>query len=123
LRLSPDDLLGDLHTCGLLFESLCLRDLRIYADALEGNVFHYRDNTNLEIDAIIHLDDGRWGAIEVKLGPSDIPLAVENLKRLVNKMNTDKMKKPSFLMVLTATGIGYQTEDGIWIVPIGNLKN
>jgi predicted AAA+ superfamily ATPase len=123
LRLSPDDLLGDLHTCGLLFESLCLRDLRIYADALEGNIFHYRDNTNLEIDAIIHLDDGRWGAIEVKLGLSDIPLAVENLKRLVNKMNTDKMKKPSFLMVLTATGIGYQTEDGIWIVPLGNLKN
>ena len=108
LRATPDSLLTDFNTFGLLFESMCIRDLRVYAEALDGEVFHYRDKSGLEADAIIHLKDGRWGAVEVKLGAKEIEMATENLKILKNKVNTDKMKEPSFLMVLTGTELAYR---------------
>jgi len=123
LRVNSESLLQDFNTFGLLFESLCVRDLRVYAQAIDGEVFHYRDKSGLEADAIIHLKDGRWGAVEVKMGAKEIEKAAENLKILRNKINLDKMKEPSFLMVLTATELGYQRNDGVYIVPIGCLRN
>ena len=123
LGMSPKDLVKDIKTCGLLFESLCVRDLRIYTDALKGKVFKYHDSTGLEIDAIIHLNDGKWAAIEVKLGHSEIPNAIKNLERLKNKIDANKTNEPSFLMVLTATEYAYKHESGVWIVPLGCLKN
>jgi predicted AAA+ superfamily ATPase len=123
LRASPDSLLDDFNTFGLLFESLCVRDLRIYAQAIDGEVFHYRDKSGLEADAIVHLKDGRWGAVEVKMGSKEIETAAENLKTLRNKINLDKMKEPSFLMVLTATELGYKRSDGVYVVPIGCLRD
>jgi predicted AAA+ superfamily ATPase len=123
LRATPDSLFNDFNTFGLLFESLCVRDLRIYAGAIDGEIFHYRDKNGLEADAIVHLKDGRWGAIEVKMGAKEIEMAAENLKKLREKINIDKMKEPSFLMVLTATEFGYQRDDGVFITPIGCLKD
>jgi predicted AAA+ superfamily ATPase len=123
LRTTAGSLLGDLNTFGLLFESLCVRDLRIYAGAIDGEVFHYRDKSGLEADAIVHLKDGRWGAIEVKMGAKEIERAAENLMRLENKVSTDKMKEPSFKMVLTGTEVAYRRKDGVFIVPIGCLKH
>jgi len=123
LRATPNILLDDFNTFGLLFESLCIRDLRVYAQALDGEVFHYRDKSGLEADAIIHLKDGRWGAIEVKMGSREIENAAENLKALKNKVNTDKMKAPSFLMILTGTELAYRRDDGVTIVPIGCLRD
>ena len=123
LRATPDALLNDFNTFGLLFESLCIRDLRVYAQANDGEVFHYRDKNGLEADAVIHLKDGRWGAVEVKMGAKEIEIAAENLKALRDKVNLDKMKEPSFLMVLTATDFGYRRNDGVYIVPIGCLKD
>ncbi len=122
LNMSPEDLLNDLQTCGFFFESMCIRDLRVYADLLKGKVFHYHDNTGLEVDAIIRLNDGRWGAIEVKMGGYEIPSATKNLLKLKDKIDTKSMNEPSFLMILTATEYAYKNEDGIWIVPIGCLK-
>ncbi len=121
LSLSPTDLVHDIKTCGLLFESLCVRDLRVYAEAVGGKVYHYLDNTGLEVDAIIHLNNGQWGAIEVKLGFAELSKATKNLLRLKSKINTNKMNEPSFLMVLTGTNYAYKTEEGIWVVPIGAL--
>ena len=121
LRASPDGLLQDFNTFGLLFESLCIRDLRVYAHAIDGEVFHYRDKSGLEADAIIHLKDGRWGAIEVKMGAKEIETAACNLNKLKIKINADKMKEPSFLAVLTATEIGYRRKDGVYVIPIGCL--
>ena len=112
----------DFNTFGLLFESLCVRDLRVYANAIDGEVFHYRDKNGLEADAVVHLKDGRWGAIEVKMGAKEIEVAAENLKNLREKVNVDKMKEPSFLMVLTGGEIGYRREDGVYIIPIGSLR-
>ena len=123
LRATPDSLLGDFNTFGLLFESLCIRDLRVYAQSIDGDVFHYRDKNGLEADAIVHLKDGRWGAVEVKMGAKEIELAAENLKKLRYKINLDKMKEPSFLMVLTGAELGYRRDDGVYIVPIGCLKD
>ena len=123
MRATPESLLRDFNTFGLLFESMCIRDLRVYAESLDGEVFHYRDKSGLEADAIIHLKDGRWGAIEIKMGAKEIEIASENLKLLKNKINTDKMKEPSFLMVLTGTELAYQRADGVYIVPIGCLKD
>jgi predicted AAA+ superfamily ATPase len=123
LRATADSLLDDFNTFGLLFESLCIRDLRVYADAIDGEVFHYRDKSGLEADAIVHLRDGRWGAIEVKMGANEIETAAENLKILRNKVNTEKMRDPSFLMVLTGTELAYRRADGVYIVPIGCLKH
>ena len=113
----------DFNTFGLLFESLCIRDLRVYAQAIDGEVFHYRDKSGLEADAIVHLKDGRWGAIEVKMGGKEIEIAAENLKLLKNKINLDKMKEPSFLMVLTGTELAYRRADGVYIIPVGCLKD
>jgi predicted AAA+ superfamily ATPase len=123
LRANSKSLLQDFNTFGLLFESLCIRDLRVYAQSIDGEVFHYRDKSGLEADAIVHLKDGRWGAVEVKMGAKEIEKAAENLKILRDKINLDKMKEPSFLMVLTATELGYQRGDGVYIVPIGCLRD
>ena len=123
LRATPKRLLSDLNTFGLLFESLCIRDLRVYAESIDGGVYHYRDKSGLEIDAIIQLADGRWGAVEVKLGAGEVDKACDNLLKLKQVVDTDKMNEPSFLMVLTGTEYAFQMKNGIWIVPLGCLKN
>ena len=122
MRATPESILEDFNTFGFLFESLCVRDLRIYSQALDGEVFHYRDKSNLEADIIVHLNDGRWGAIEVKLGSKEIEEAAQNLLKLKEKIDWEKMKAPSFLMILTGTQLAYRREDGVFIVPIGCLK-
>jgi len=122
LNASPEDLIYDMNTFGLLFESLVVRDLRIYSQAIGGTVFHYRDNTGLEADAVIHLDDGRWGLIEVKLGENLIDEAAENLKKLRDRIDTNMLNEPSFLMIITGTGYAYKRKDGVLVVPIGCLK-
>ncbi|MGL4485328.1 MAG: ATP-binding protein [Anaerovoracaceae bacterium] len=121
LGASAEDLLKDIRTFGLLFESLVVRDLRVYAECLDGKVYHYRDRSGLEADAIIHLNDGRWGAIEVKLGARDVEEAAKNLLKLAKKIDTDKMKASTFLMVVTGTEYGYVREDGVIVVPVGCL--
>lgn len=125
LGLGPKDLINDLNTMGLFFETLCVRDLRIFADALDGQVFHYRDKSGLECDAVIHLRNGRYGLVEIKLGGDRlINEGASNLLALVDKINTDKMKEPSFLMVLIGTGdFAYRRKDGVYVVPIGCLKD
>jgi predicted AAA+ superfamily ATPase len=126
LGLGPQDLINDLNTMGLFFETLCVRDLRVYADALDGEVYHYRDKTGLECDTVLHLRNGQYGLIEIKLGGDElINNGASSLKTLAAKIDTTKMKKPSFLMVLTATGdFAYQRkEDGVFVVPIGCLRN
>jgi hypothetical protein len=115
--------LHDFNSFGLLFESLCIRDLRIYAQSLDGDVYHFHDKSGLEADAIVQLKDGRWGAVEVKLGAKEIERAAENLIKLKSKVNLEKMSEPAFLMVLTATEIAYKRADGVYIVPIGCLRN
>ncbi len=125
LGIGPQDLLNDLNTFGFLFETLCIRDLRVFADALNGTVYHYRDKSGLKCDAVIHLRNGSYGLIEIKLGGERlIEEGASNLTALCRKLDTDKMKKPSFLMVLTGTGdYAYRRSDGILIVPIGCLKD
>ena len=123
LGATPNDLVADLRTFGFLFESLAHRDLRVYADSLNGQVYHYRDDSGLECDAIIHLDNGKWGAVEIKLGGHEIDAAAENLIKLKEIIDADKMKAPSFLMVLTGTQHAYKRPDGVLVVPIGCLKN
>lgn len=122
LRLTPSGLLEDFNYFGFLFESLCDRDLRIYAEAIDGQVFHYRDASGLEADAVIALNDGRWAAVEVKLGSKEIEDAAVHLLELKNKVNTEKMREPSFLMILTGSEIAYRREDGVYVVPLGCLK-
>ncbi|MDR0697414.1 MAG: DUF4143 domain-containing protein [Christensenellaceae bacterium] len=124
LGAKPDDLLSDLNTFGLLFESMCIRDLRVYAERLNGNMFNYRDKTGLEADAIIHLDNGKWATIEVKLGSDDaIEQGAKHLLELKARVDTEKMKHPSFLMVMTASPYAYRRLDGVFVVPIGCLKD
>lgn len=125
LGIGPQDLLNDLNTFGFLFETLCIRDLRVFADALNGTVYHYRDKSGLECDAVVHLRNGSYGLIEIKLGGERlIEEGASNLTALCRKLDTDKMKKPSFLMVLTGTGdYAYRRSDGILIVPAGCLKD
>lgn len=125
LGIGPKDLINDLNTFGLLFETLCVRDLRVYAESLNGDLYHYRDSNELECDAVIHLRDGSYGLIEIKLGgDSLINEGAENLKKLESRLDIGKMKNPSFLMVLTAIGkYAYRREDGVYVVPIGCLKN
>lgn len=125
LKIGPNDLLNDLNTFGLLFETLCVRDLRVYADSLNGTVYHYRDKDGLECDSVIHLRNGKYGLIEIKLGGDRlIEEGATTLKKLANKIDTDKMKSPSFLMVLTGIGdYPYRRSDGVYVVPIGCLKN
>ena len=125
LGIGPNDLINDLHTFGLIFETLCIRDLKVYAESLNGNVYHYRDANNLECDAVIHLRNGDYGLIEIKLGGDElINEGIKSLLELKEKIDTTKMKKPSFLMVLTAIGkYAYKNENNVYIVPIGTLKN
>lgn len=125
LGIGPEDLINDLNTFGLIFETMCVRDLRIYADSLGGNVLHYRDRTGLECDAVIHLKNGTYGLAEVKLGGDKaIEEGVENLKQLSKKINTDKMKSPAFMMVIIGVGAyAYRRQDGVYVVPIGCLKD
>ncbi|WEV72562.1 DUF4143 domain-containing protein [Bifidobacterium sp. ESL0790] len=125
LGVGPKGLIADLETFGLLFESLCIRDLRIYAEALDGEVFHFRDKQDLECDAVIHLRDGRYGLIEVKLGGDMlVEEGAKSLIRLSEKIDTKKMRnEPSFLMVLTGTGnLSYQRKDGVMVVPVTTLR-
>lgn len=124
LRLGPSDLIADLNTFGLLFETLAVRDLRVYADALDGDVFHYRDKNGLECDAVLHLRNGHYGLIEVKIGGEKwIEQGAENLLSLSKIIDTEKMYEPSFMMVLTAVGdFAYRRKDGIYVVPITCLK-
>lgn len=125
LGLGPEDLVNDLETFGLLFETLCVRDLRVYADALDGMVYHYRDKNGLECDAVIHLRNGAYGLVEIKLGgAAAIEKGASTLMELASKIDTTKMKVPAFLMVLTAVGdYAYQRKDGIYVVPVGCLKD
>ena len=125
LGIGPDDLMNDLSTMGLFFESMCVRDLRIFADALDGNVYHYRDKNELECDAVIHLRNGKYGLIEIKLGGGSlINEGAKTLTALASKIDTGAMKTPSFMMILTATGnYAYRREDGIIVVPLGCLKD
>lgn len=123
LRANPDSILEDFELFGFLFESLCIRDMRIYADANDGDVFHYRDQSGLEADMIVRLRNGKWGAVEVKLGSKQIEDAAKNLIELKNKINSDKMGAPSFLMVLTGGEYAYTREDGVLVVPIGCLRD
>ncbi len=125
LGIGPNDLLNDLKTFGFLFETLCVRDLRVFAESLNGNVYHYRDRDGQECDAVIHLRNGKYGLVEIKLGGEKlIEEGAKSLKAMRDKIDTDKMKSPSFLMVLIGSGnYAYCREDGVFVVPIGCLKN
>lgn len=125
LRIGPEDLIQSLSYFGLLFETLCVRDLRVYAQALDGDLFHYRDSNGLECDTVLHLRNGKYGLIEIKLGGDKlIEEGASNLKKLASIINTPKMGRPSFMMILTAVGdYAYRRQDGIYIVPIGCLKD
>ena len=124
MGIGPDDLISDLNTMGLLFETMCVRDLRVYAEALDGSLYHYRDKNNLECDAVLHLRNGKYGLIEIKLGGQRlIDEGVATLHSLASKIDTDKMKAPSFLMVLTGTGAyAYKMDTGVWVVPVTCLR-
>ena len=124
LGVSPEDLKNDLNSFGLFFEDFAVRDLSVYANHLSGTVKHYRDNAGLECDAVVHLEDGRWGGIEIKLGGDDlINEGAESLKTLRNKIvEKSDEKAPSFLLVLTAVGGAYRREDGVYVAPINLLK-
>jgi len=121
LGLSIDKLIADLNYFGLLFESLAIRDLRIYADANGGKVFHYRDSRGLEIDAIIEYADGTWGAFEIKLGIGAVDAAADSLIKFAEKIDTDKTKAPAALTVITGNGFAYRRPDGVNVVPIGTM--
>lgn len=125
LGVGPGDLLNDLNTFGLFFETLCIRDLRIYTEALDGNVYHFRTKEGLECDAVIHLRNGNYGLAEIKLGGDKlIEEGASNLKTVANKIDTNRMKAPSFMMVLTGTSpYAYRRPDGVYVVPIGCLKD
>lgn len=124
LGLGPNDLINDLNTFGLFFETLCVRDLRVYADALDGTVYHYRDKNGLECDAVIHLDNGSYGLIEIKLGGDKlIEEGAKTLNSLANIIDTTKMKAPAFKMVLIGVGeYAYKRTDGVYVVPVGCLR-
>lgn len=125
LSLGPKDLINDMSTFGLFFESMAVRDLRTYADALNGDLFHFRDSSGLECDAVLHRRNGEYGLIEIKLGGNNnIEKGAETLKHLAEVIDTDKMKAPAFLMVLTGVGqYAYRRLDGVFVVPIGCLKD
>lgn len=120
LNAQVEDLLLDFNTFGLLFESLVIRDLKIYTEYIGGEIFHYRDSYGYEADAIIHLNDGRWGLVEVKLGNTQIDEAASKLIKI--SKNIDTTKKPSVLMIVTGGDLAYQRADGVYVVPIGCLK-
>lgn len=124
MGIGPQDLVNDLQTFGLLFENMAVRDLRVYADALDGGIYHYRDSSGLECDAVLHRRNGDYGLIEIKLGGMDnVEKAANSLLELAGKIDTTRMHAPSFSMVLTAVGkFAYQRKDGVYVVPIGCLK-
>ncbi len=122
LEMSPNDLINDLKTFGLLFESLCMRDLKIYTERY-GDISFYRDEKNFEIDAILRTKSGKWGAIEIKLGSGYIDEAAKNLLKFKEKIDIKTCGEPAFLMVLTGTSYSYKREDGVYVVSIGTLKN
>lgn len=123
LDAGPEDLVHDPETFGLLFESMAVRDLRVYAQTLDGHVCHYRDKNGLEIDAIVHLPRGRWGAVEVKLNDSWADAGARNLLRLRDKVDSDRMGDPAFMAIVTADGAAYTREDGIHVIPLSCLRN
>ena len=122
LGIGRKHLLQDLNTYGFMFENLCLRDLSVYADCNGGCLFHYRDNSNLEVDAIIEMKDGAWGAFEIKLGENQINAAALTLLRLKNKLISNGAREPSCLAVITGGGFGRKRKDGIYVIPINALK-
>ena len=123
LELNPTSILEDFNLFGFLFEDFCMRDVRVYTEPLRGTVYHYHDNSELESDLIIRLHDGRWAAVEVKTGSKEIEEAAENLIKLSKTVDTSTIGEPSFLMVLTAGQFAYRRADGVYIVPIGCLKD
>lgn len=125
LGIGPNDLLNDLATAGLLFENLCVRDLRVYAEAIGGKVFHYRDKSNLECDAVVHLKNGRYGLIEIKLGGDKlIEEGAKNLRKLYDRIDHEKMNEPAFMMVLCGVApFAYKRADGVMVVPVGCLRD
>jgi predicted AAA+ superfamily ATPase len=123
LRADHEKLLNDFKAFGYLFESLCIRDLRIYADSLDGSVYHYRDQLNFEVDAIIQLKDERWAAVEIKMGAGEIEKAADNLLKFSSNIDTSRTPAPSFLMVMTATEHAFRMKNGVWVVPIGCLRD
>ena len=123
MGLKKEDLINDLNFTGFIFENMCYRDLKIYADSLGAELFYYRDNKDFEIDFILRCEDGKWGAIEVKLGAKQVEEATTNLKKFKEKVDIKKSGEPSFLLVLSGAGLSYVREDGVYVVSIGNLKN
>lgn len=123
-RLGPEDLINDLETMGFLFENLVIRDLRVYAESMDGEVYHYRDRDNDECDAVVHLHDGRYGLVEIKLGDGNlVENGAKSLKRVEAKIDTTRMNPPSFKMIIVGVGrYAYRREDGIYVVPITCLK-
>lgn len=122
LGANPDGLMRDIITLGFLFESMCCRDLRVYAQTMDGKVSHFRDRYGLEVDLVVSLPDGRWGGVEVKLGGSRIDEAATNLTKMAGRIDEARMGKPSFLMVLTGTKFAFRRPDGVYVVPLGCLK-
>lgn len=124
LRATDKDLLKDFNTFGLVFEALCIRDLKIYSQNIDGEVYYYRDKSGLECDAVVHLHNGKWGAIEIKLGSDKaIDEETKNLLKFKDSVDISEMNEPSFLMVLTSTEYAYTREEGVYVVPLGCLKN
>ena len=125
LGLGPNDLVNDLQTFGLFFENLVVRDLRVYAEALDGTLYHYRDSNGLECDAVLHRRNGSYALLEVKLGGTErIEEGAANLVSLANKIDTDKMSAPSFMAVIIGVGqYAYRRNDGVYVIPIGCLKD
>lgn len=123
LNLKRDDLVNDLRFMGFIFENMCMRDLKIYSDAIDARLSYYRDKNDFEVDCILETANGKWGAIEIKLGAGEIPSAVNNLTKFRDKVDTDKYGEPAFLMVLTGADYSYKRDDGIYVVSIGTLKN
>lgn len=123
LEMKPSDLINDLNTFGFIFESLCIRDLKIYTQSYGGDITFYRDEKNFEVDAILRTSSGTWGAIEIKLGAGYIDEAANNLLKFKERVDIKKCGKPAFLMVLTGTNYSYRREDGVYVVSIGTLKN
>lgn len=123
MKMEPESILMDFEYFGFLFESLVTRDLRVYAQSLEGDIFHYRDKDNLEADLIIRLHDGRWAAVEVKLGSKSIEEGAKHLCDLREKVDTSRVGEPAFLMIVTGGEFAYRRKDGVFVVPIGCLKD
>ena len=123
LDLKREDLIKDLNFTGFIFENMCMRDLKIYADAMDATLSYYRDKNDFEVDCILKLANGKWGAIEIKLGAGEIKDAADNLNKFKDKVDTDKYGEPTFLMILTGADYSYKREDGIYVVSIGTMKN